>query len=226
MNEDIIDYGEITLPTSWDELSLKTYQEIDRYYDDKEKKFDIREVLHIFSNKTIDEINQMPLEFVDKLLEHLAWIEKQPQWGEPTNKIEISGETYIINIQDKLKTGEFIATDTTLKADPHNYAGLLAVLCRKEGELYDSKFENEILEDRIHMWEEQSITKVMPLVAFFLQCYIVSKVPSQLSSELDTALDHIQKNIENSDKIGVFKRHYLTWRIKTLRKSLKSIKST
>ena len=44
---------------------------------------------------------------------------------------------------EKLKTGEFVAIDTILKSDPHDYISIFAVLCRKDGEIYDSKFEAE-----------------------------------------------------------------------------------
>ena len=57
MDNNIIDYGKISIPTSWDEITLKQFSDIERYYADKEKQFDAREVLHIFTNKTIDEIN-------------------------------------------------------------------------------------------------------------------------------------------------------------------------
>jgi hypothetical protein len=68
----------------------------------------------------------------------------------------------------QLKVGEYIAADTALKGDQHNYAAILAVLARKEGEIYDSKYENEVLEDRIKMWEGVPVTDVLPVVAFFL----------------------------------------------------------
>ena len=58
-NENVIDFGSWTVPTSWDELTLKQFQEIEKYYSNKDKDFDIREVLHIFTNKTEDEIKAL-----------------------------------------------------------------------------------------------------------------------------------------------------------------------
>ena len=43
-NENVIDFGKWTTPKSWDELTLKQFQEIEKYYSDKDKKFDVREV--------------------------------------------------------------------------------------------------------------------------------------------------------------------------------------
>ena len=146
--ENIIDYGSITVPKSWDEISLKKYQEIERYYDGKDdENFNVIDVLDILIDKDRDFIMSLPTEFLEKIMEHLTFLQKSPEYGEPTNKITIDGETYQINFQNQLKTGEFIAAETLLKSDKHNYSALLAILCRKEGEIYDSKFENEVLED-------------------------------------------------------------------------------
>ena len=68
MKEDIIDFGTFSVPTRWEDLDLATYSEIERYYGDEDKKFDVREVLHIFTHKTVDEINQLPAEFMQILL--------------------------------------------------------------------------------------------------------------------------------------------------------------
>ena len=162
-----IDFGSVVVPKSWDELTLKMFSDIERFYSDKEKPFDVRNVLNIMCGLTVEEISQLPIDFVDKLLNELTWLHESPKWGEPTNKIELDGEKYQVNVQEKLKTGEYIAVDTVLKSDKHNYAAIMAILCRKEGELFDSKFENEVLGDRIQMWEKTPVTKIMPIISFF-----------------------------------------------------------
>lgn len=224
-NENVINLGEYTIPSSWDELSLKQLQDVERYYEDKERKFDIREVIELFTNHTREEVDQLPVEFMDKILEKLLWLQEKPEWGEPTNKVKLSGETYIVNIQEKLKVGEFIAVDTVLKSDKHNYAAMLAILCRKEGEVYDSKFENEALEERIKMWENASVMKVMPLVSFFFNCYIASQVHTQLSSEVREEIKFIQESIKNSRKNGELSERSTKRLMKELKKLEKSINS-
>ena len=223
---DKIDYGEISIPTSWNEVTLKQFSDIERYYDDKDKKFDARDVLHIFTNKSVDEINALPLEITEILMNKMLFLEERPEERKASNKVEIDGETYVINVMEKLKTGEYVTIDTILKSDKYDYASILAVLCRKEEEIYDSKFEAELFEKRKEMFEKQPITKLLPILAFFLNLYIVLEIPSQLSSEVEAELNHIQKHIETSQKIGVFKRRYLNWQMKKLRKLLKSNKNT
>lgn len=224
--EIIKDFKEWKVPTRWEDLTLKTYEDIERYYKDGDKEFNVIDVLDILTDKTRDEINELPAEFLEIILTHLSFLTTAPKVDEPSNKITINGETYAVNVMEKLKVGEYVAVDTILKNDRHDYASILAILCRKQGEVYDSKYEAEIFEDRKKMFEEQPVIKILPIVNFFLQLYATSEIPSLLSSKVENAIDHIQQNIATSDRIGVFKKYYLNWRMKKLRKSLKSIKCT
>lgn len=157
-----IDLGQWTTPKSWNEVTLKQLQDIEA-----NEERDIRTIISVLTNHSIDEVNELPLAFLEDITNEMGFIFEEPKYGEATNKITINGEEYIINTQNELKTGEYIAVDTVLKDDKRNYAAILAILCRKKNEPYDSKFENEILEDRIAMFENESIMKVFRL-CFFL----------------------------------------------------------
>lgn len=224
--KDIIkDFGKWDVPSKWDDVTLKIYQDIERYYADKEdKQFDVRDVLHILTNRSIDEINELPSDFLDTILTHLLFLVTTPDVGEPSNKIKIDGEEYIINIMEKLKLGEYVAVDNVIKADKSDYASILAILCRKQGEVYDSKFEAEVFEKRKEMFEKQPVTKILPLIGFFLNLYIVLERHSQLYSLVEEGINLTQQNIESLENLGVFKRLSLNWQMRKLKKSLKSIK--
>lgn len=224
--KDIIkDFGKWDVPSKWDDVTLKIYQDIERYYADKEdKQFDVRDVLHILTNRSIDEINELPSDFLDTILTHLLFLVTTPDVGEPSNKIKIDGEEYIINVMEKLKLGEYVAVDNAIKADKSDYASILAILCRKQGEVYDSKFEAETFEKRKEMFEKQPVTKILPLIGFFLNLYIISEKHSQLYSLVEEGINLTQQNIESLENLGVFKRLSLNWQMRKLRKSLKSIK--
>ena len=225
MKETIKDFGEWNLPTSWDEVTLEMFQKIEKYYSDKDKNFDVRDVLDIFTSHTKDEINELPIEFTEKLMNKLSFLTTQPNFGEPKPSIEIDGEKYTVNVMEKLKTGEYVAVDTVIKADQHNYAAMLAILCRKDGELYDSKFEAEVFEDRQKLFEKQPITKVMPIVSFFLELYIVLQSPTLLSLELQEAINHTRNDILNSRENGEISERCTKRLMKKLSKLEKSMDS-
>lgn len=224
--KDIIDYGTWTTPKSWEDVTLLQYQEIERFYENKDENVDIRQIIHILCNKTIDEVNALPAEFLDIILEKLAFLQTTPNPGEPTNKIKIDGVEYSVNVMEKLKTGEYVAFDTVLKNDKHNYAMMLAILCRKEGEVYDSKFENEIMPQREKMFEQQPVMKILNIVSFFLTLWLVSEKHSKLFIQVEEAVNLIAKQLKTSKKLGVCRRLYLTWQIRKLKRLLKSISNT
>lgn len=220
---EIIDLGEWKTPVSWNDITVEKFSELERFYEDKDASFDTIDVLHTLTDKTADEVRALPLTFVEKILEQMSFLQTAPEVKEPSKSLEIDGETYTVHTEREMRTGEFVAVDTVLKADRHDYASIMAILCRKDGEEYDSKFENEILPDRIELFKKQPITKILPIVTFFLSCWVISTAPSQLSSLIEEELNRTLKNLENSRSVGVFKKRYMKWRMKNLRKSLRSI---
>ena len=221
------DFGEWNVPQSWDDLTLGKFQELERFYDgdDSERKFDVRDVLDLMTDRTKDEINELPIEFTDSLLRKMYWLHEQPDFGKPSNKVTIDGVQYTVHNENEMKFGEYVALDTALKGDKHNYAAMLAILCRKEGEIFDSKFENEILPSRIEFWKNVSVMKVMPIVSFFLELSSMSLQVSQLSLEIQEGINHILKHIETSKQNGVFSALYTKWQVRKLKKLQKSIKN-
>ena len=225
-NSNIKDFGEITVPTSWKDISLRKFQEIERYYGDKDRKFDIREVVHILIDKDIDYVNSLPLSFLESISEKLEFLSKAPEEKEPINSIVIDGERYFINMQSKLKVGEYVAADTVMKGDKHNFAALLAILCRKDGEVYDSHFENEVVEERVRMFEEQPILDVLPLCTFFLGCWEILQMPSLLSLKARELIDLTRSNGESLARDGEISRRCMrsvNKRLKKLEKYINSI---
>ena len=222
------DFGEWKVPSSWDDLTLGKFQELERLYDgddDKERKFDVRDVLDLMTDRTKDEINELPIEFTDSLLRKMYWLHEQPDFGKPSNKITVDGVQYTVHNENEMKFGEYVALDTAMKGDKHNYAAMLAILCRKEGEIFDAKFENEILPSRIEFWKNVSVVKVMPIVSFFLELSSMSLQVSLLSSQIQEGINHIVKHIETSKGNGVLSALFTKWQTRKLRKLQKSIKN-
>ena len=222
------DFGEWKVPQSWDDLTLGKFQELEKLYDgddDKERKFDVRDVLDLMTDRTKDEINELPIEFTDMLLRKMYWLHEQPDFGKPSNKVTIDGVQYTVHNENEMKFGEYVALDTAMKGDKHNYAAMLAILCRKDGEIFDAKFENEILPSRIEFWKNVSVMKVIPIVSFFLELSSMSLQVSQLSLEIQEGINHILKHIETSKQNGVFSALYTKWQVRKLKKLQKSIKN-
>lgn len=219
MDNNIVDFKSWTIPTSWDEVKLSVFQKLEK--EKANEDMQIIDILHILADKTRDEVMELPSEFIDIMLSKLQFLTTPIPQQEPSYKIEIDGETYQINFMEKLKTGEYISFNNVIKAEPYNYAAMLAILCRKEGEIYDSKFEAEIFNDRVKMFENQPITKIMPLINFFFLLSATLRTPSQLSMLLEEELNRTLKDIDDSPNLGRWRKHCLKRQVKTLLKQLK-----
>ena len=114
-----------------------------------------------------------PQVFVEKILEKMTFLSVEPKIGEPTTTLIVNGEKYSINTMQKMKTGEYITVDSIMKSDATNFAAILAVLCRKEGEIYDSTFEAEKFEKRVEMFEKIPMLEAMRVINFFIQRYLI-----------------------------------------------------
>lgn len=221
MDNNIVDFKSWTIPTSWDEVKLSVFQKLEK--EKANEDMQIIDILHILADKTKDEVMELPSEFIDIMLSKLQFLTTPMPQQEPSYKIEIDGETYQINFMEKLRVGEFIAVEMATKNDEHNYANMLAILCRKEGEIYDSTFENEVLPSRIELFENQPVTKIMPLINFFLVRYILLQAPSQLSIKIKEGINQERENIQNLYKNGEVSKHIMKSAMKTLKKLEKTI---
>ena len=216
-----IDYGEIKVPTSWDEVTVKKYIELSRLYDN-ENKPELIDMIPILIDRDRDYVMSLPTEFLSIILDKLTFLTKDID-AEPTNEIKINDGTYIINYQEKLRVGEYLAADTLLKEDDKDIAKLLAILCRKKDEVYDTDFTTNVLNDRIKLFEEQPITKVIPLFFFMLTLYATLQSPITLSLNIRENISHIRQNIESLRKDGELGTLTFKYVMRKLRKYEKTI---
>lgn len=222
-----IDLGKWSLPTRWDEVTLGQFADLERLYKGEASKgVDAVDLISIMSGRTKDEVMELPLDFMETMAIHLVFLETQPEIEKPINSIEIDGDTYIINVKEKLKFGEYVDFDQLIKSDPCDYPSMLAILCRKEGEVYDSDFIANEFQKRVDMFAKQPVTKILPLIAFFLQLSMNCTGLFQNYSMVKEALNQEVQNLEDSARLILGKglRSYLVMKkFKRLKKYLKCI---
>lgn len=217
-----MDFGKVTIPTKWEDITLKQFCELMRVYDKDDK--DILDVLEVLSGRTKSELRQMPADFIDTMLQHLQFM-NIPLNVEADSKIVINGEEYKVNHTEKLKFGEWTDAETVLKEK--DYAGLLAILARKDGEIYDDDFIANELEKRVELFNSLPITKALVLLNFFLKLKLRYILYSQKSLENSKeAVESLVQSIKSSLKDGDGKKLDLIYakiKLRRLEKSLKCI---
>ena len=222
--EVIMNFGEWKIADKWEDVSLRQFTELMKLNDNGIK--DVRDVIAILSDHTKDEINLLPIDFIESMMARLTFLNKAPEVNN-SNEIEIDGEIYFVNVMEKLKFGEFVDVNSAIQSDSLNYAAFLAILCRKKDEQYNDDFIANKLEDRIEMYNNQPITKILPVVGFFLNLWRILKTPSQACmTEIQQTANQLLTETENTWKNLGFRKRYSIWGIKTywkLRKYRKQI---
>lgn len=239
--EEIQSFGEVTIADSWDKVTLKMFQEFMRMSDSltnekgETRDMTIYDVLPIFSDLTREKIEQLPVELVDALMARLSFVEFGIPQKKPSPRIKIGNDTYMINVYESMKEKEYEDCMLVTKNDPYDYAGILAITCRKVidskiddlskktwyiTEPYNSEFANEVYEHRKEYWENMPITEVMPLMSFFL--FRWAELNPTLATSLPTReqLDRFVSDIETSLQDMVLPR----WRLMLCRIQLRKVK--
>lgn len=220
------DFGEFIVPEKWEYINLKQFQKIMKLYENTENKPDLIDLISILTNKDKEDIKQLPMDFIDKIMVRLLFL-NDPIKSDNSNKITIDGEEYVIKHMEQLKFMEYVDVNTLLDHDRLNYAGILSILCRKKDEEYDDDYINNILPKRLEMFENQPVTNIMPLIGFFLA--LSDSFETRLKSSLTEGKSQINlllKDIESSLKNMGFKKYSMIWqmiRLKKLQKLAKNI---
>ena len=220
-----MDFGKITVPTKWEEVTLKQFTELLTIYD-KENK-DILDIISMFTGRSKDELRKYPMDFINEILVHLQFM-NTPLNIKPSNWVEIDGKKYSINYMEKLKFGEFVDVETIIKDNKYNYPAILGILCRMDGEVYDDDFIAEKLNDRVKMFEELDMPSAMRLINFFLKLSLRSIAYTQKSLAIQQGKEQAEllaQSIRDSLKDGDLKKLDMIYAKTELRKLEKSLKS-
>lgn len=215
-------FGKWDVPTSWDDVTLAQLIEIDRERATEQPS--LTKVVAILCGKPVEAVEQLPVEFVESILSRMGFIKEQPD-VKPSCSIVVDGETYSVDVREKLKFGEWVAFNAIQQSEPDNVAKILAVVCRKDGEVYDSQFENEVFESRVRMFESVPCVDALNVVAFFLMLWRISD-SSSLQSLKEAAISYIAMITGGSTSDGDGSASLTGWQKRKLRKLSDYIRRT
>ena len=223
-----IQLGKYKVAEKWEDVTLLQWQNYVRNASSKEdNSVDIISTLETFSDIPRSVINQIPTDLFESVIGRLKWITEQPDQT-PSQSVEINGETYMINVMEKLKVKEYLDLNTVIENDKFNYSMIFAILCRKQGEEYDEEFIADKLPDRLEMFEHMNCVDGMKLIAFFLTCWVELETRFRNSLVVQAIKEDAQKLVE-SIRTSLKPMDYIipsrVRQILTLRKLEKSIKN-
>lgn len=219
--EVVKDFGKIKIPTKWEEVTLGQFEKIMKLTGGENKgRVDVMSLLSIMTGQDEDYINSLPASFVETLMAHLIFLNDNPRTYDHTaSQIQIGKDFYSIHFLEELKFGEYVEVNESMKNDPLDYSSILAILCRKDGELFDEDYVANKFKQRKEMFQEQPVTEILPLMGFFLKLFLLSRANSQgCLTELESATNQLLMHTNSSVSNGDGGKHSLSWRMRTTRK--------
>lgn len=218
--EVVKDFGKIKVPTKWEEVTLGQFEKIMKLTGGESKKVDVMSLLSILTGQDEDYINSLPASFVETLMAHLIFLNDNPRTYDHTaSQIKIGNDFYSIHFLEELKFGEYVEVNESIKNDPLDYSSILAILCRKDGELFDEDYVANRFKKRKEMFQEQPVTEILPLIGFFLKLFLISRANSQgCLTELESATNQLLQHTSSSVSNGDGEKRSLSWRMRTSRK--------
>lgn len=149
------DFGNITVPTKWEEVTLQMlsdYLALSKEKEDalendkaqatrdntempneKDEKYNLtdKDLLRIFTNFDMEKYDILPVELYNSIMANFAFVlEPMPQ-QKPSNHLSYNGMDFVINTMEALKVREWEDCEMILRNNMYDYPSLLGVLCRK-----------------------------------------------------------------------------------------------
>ena len=153
--ETAYDFGSITVPTKWEEVTLQMLSdylalskekeealEKDKAQamrdktempNEKDEKYNItdKDLLKCFTDFDMDKYDILPVELYNSIMSNFSFVlEDMPQW-KPSNHLSYNGNEFVVNTMEAMKVKEYEDAEMILRNNIYDYPSLLAVLCRK-----------------------------------------------------------------------------------------------
>ena len=153
--ETVIDFGDIKVPTKWEEVTLqmltdyltlshekeealkkdkleakKNKQEAPNEKDEKYTLTD-KDILKIFTNFDISKYDILPVELYESIMSNFAFLIEDMPVMKPSNELYYNNIHFVINFMESLKVKEYEDADMVLRNNQYDYPSLLAILCRE-----------------------------------------------------------------------------------------------
>ena len=152
--EAVVDFGNITVPTKWEDVTLQMMSDYLKLSSDKEEqkkkdeaeakkngtefnendeKYSItdKDLLSIFTNFDMEKYDILPVELYESIMSNFSFVIEPMPSSTPSNRITYNGINFIINDKETLKVKEYEDAELVLRTDRFDYPSLLAILCRE-----------------------------------------------------------------------------------------------
>lgn len=196
----------VIVPTSWDDITVATY---DRVWKIKPKTPRERaNVIAVACNIDLQVLLDEPTEVFNMIRADVDFLFNDNPVA-PSPAVMIGDKQFNVAIEDKLTFGEYIDADHVQKNSDAILSNVLAIVCRPAGEKYNPDNNDE----RAAMFGALPVSQVQGVLAFFLRFYQVSTRRTRLFASLQAVADQLPRNTAALLRHGGSIKLYRIWPI-------------
>lgn len=191
------DEQQITVPESWSDIRLGDYERWFRA-DPQDKMEQVKLVADICRIDP-ETLLENPTQVFDVICDTVKFVFRDYD-GVPSERLLLDDVEYLITCTNELTLAEWVDVEAVFESESESrLSDILSILCRPQGEAYDSK----VSEGRKEMFRNLAMDKVLPLLAFFLlrkeRLQTVSNLYSEVKELADQYLHLTHNFVENGD---------------------------
>jgi len=196
----------ISVPSCWSDINLGFYEVISN------KKPETRRELVALVAKVCNVEDGLLLSWPAVIFNDIEGYLEFMFKGElaaPNPEIVIDGVRYIVSVEDDLTLGEWVDIEQVQNQGEKVLSNILAIVCRPAGEEYEPKNNDS----RAAMFSDLPVSKVLGLLAFFLQCKTVSEQRMAAFTNMAQMLGQLPTSIKPFLKRGAGIRLSTIWQV-------------
>lgn len=162
--------NEITIATSWNDVTLEQFEKLQQV--NIENPEAEQKVIAILTNKTVDEIYDLPYQVYYDLLSKIDFLKTEPKKYSPSPKITIENTTFDVTLSPQTMTaGQFLDYKTLIGMDDidKKLARLMMCFMIPEGHSYNDGYNTEEIIDILY--KNMSVVEVTAYSNFFMVLY-------------------------------------------------------
>lgn len=196
----------VSVPEGWDDITVGLYEKV--YGQNPKTHRERATMVATLCNVEPDLLFNWPADVFAIILDKIGFLYEDTR-PEPSPLIELEGIKYIVPIEEKLTLGAWVDIDDVQKTGEAVLSKILAIVCRPAGEAYT--WENN--EKRAAMFAALPVSKVLPVLGFFLHCKTAYDKRTTAYLKIDQAVGLLAQNIKTFVKPGGGIRLSQTWLI-------------
>lgn len=153
--ETVVDFGEIKVPTKWEEVTLQMLSDYLKLSKDKEdqlekdkaeakknktdmpnekdEKYNItdKDLLSIFTDFDMEKYDILPVELYNSIMSNFSFVLDPIPASKPTKELNYNGIHFVVNDMESLRVKEYEDAEMVIRNNMYDYPSLLAILCRQ-----------------------------------------------------------------------------------------------